>query len=85
MKGIHYCTYQDLLTGAIPEDTILLVDEIDALFFNDIPKFIKRKLISSVLLLSKYRVYGMSATFRGDQGKRKIMKLLPDCNFMETS
>ena len=47
-------------------DTILLVDEIDTLFFNDAPKIIKGRLVSSVLLLSKYKVYGMSAIFRGE-------------------
>ena len=66
VKEVHYCTYQNFLTGNIPKDTILLVDEIDYLFFNDVPKIIKGKLISSVLLLSKYRFYGMSATFRGE-------------------
>jgi hypothetical protein len=32
---IHYCTYADVLTGNIPRDTILLVDEIDSLFFAE--------------------------------------------------
>jgi hypothetical protein len=31
-----------------------------------VPKIIKGKLISSVLLLSKYKIYGLSATFRGN-------------------
>ena len=66
VKEVHYCTYSDFLLGKIPEDTILLIDEIDALFFGDTPRIIKGKLISSVLLLSKYKVYGMSATFRGE-------------------
>jgi len=66
VKSIHYCTYEDFLTGKIPLDAILLIDEIDLLFFNDAPKIIKGKLISSVLLLDKYKVYGLSATFRGN-------------------
>jgi hypothetical protein len=37
MKGIFYCTYEDFLSGNIPLGTILLVDEIDTLFFNDKP------------------------------------------------
>ena len=66
IKSIHYCTYNDFLTGKIPLNAILLVDEIDLLFFNDVPKIIKGKLISPVLLLSKYKIYGLSATFRGN-------------------
>ena len=62
----------------------MLVDEIDSLFFIDAPKMIKERLISSVLLLNKYKVYGMSATFRGEQGKRKMKKLLSDSYFIET-
>jgi hypothetical protein len=34
---IHYCTYSDLLSGQIPNNAILLVDEIDSFFFNDKP------------------------------------------------
>jgi len=37
VKKVFYCTYGDLLTGDIPFDTVLLVDEIDALFFSDKP------------------------------------------------
>lgn len=66
VKSIHYCTYDDFLTGRIPLNAIILVDEIDLLFFKDVPKIIKGKLISSVLLLSKHQVYGLSATFRGN-------------------
>ena len=66
VKNVHYCTYNDLLTGKIPLNAILLVDEIDLLFFKDAPKIINGKLISSVLLLSKYKLYGLSATFRGN-------------------
>lgn len=84
VKSVHYCTFDDFLTGKIPLNAILLVDEIDLLFFNDVPKITTGKLISSVLLISKYKVYGLSATFRGNQGKRKINELLGDCNFIET-
>lgn len=34
---IHYCTYTDFLTGNIPLSAVLLVDEIDSLFFADTP------------------------------------------------
>jgi hypothetical protein len=30
---IHYCTYEQFCTGAIPFGAVLLVDEIDSLFF----------------------------------------------------
>ena len=66
VKSVYYCTNDDFLTGKIPLNVILLVDEIDLLFFNDLPKIIKGRLISSVLLLSKYKVYVLSATFRGN-------------------
>lgn len=32
---IHYVTYDDFLSGDIPVNTFLLVDEIDSLFFSD--------------------------------------------------
>lgn len=66
VKGIHYCTYENFLTGRVPLNAFLLVDEVDMLFFNDVPKIIKGKLISSVMMLSKYTVYGLSATFKGN-------------------
>jgi hypothetical protein len=37
-NDIFYCTYTDLLTGNIPLNTVLLVDEIDSLFFGDQPE-----------------------------------------------
>jgi superfamily II DNA or RNA helicase len=62
---IHYCTYFDLLTGNIPLNAVLFVDEIDSLFFADVPIIRNTKLISSILLLNKYKIIGMTATFRG--------------------
>lgn len=41
VKEVHYCTYQNFISGDIPKDTILLIDEIDSLFFTDAPKIIK--------------------------------------------
>ena len=35
---INYCTYEDFFSGKIPSSTICFVDEIDALFFNDLPE-----------------------------------------------
>lgn len=66
IKEVFYCTYDDYLTGKIPLDTIVLVDEIDALFFNDKPQLKGTKFLSAILLLNKYNAIGMTATFRGD-------------------
>jgi len=65
---IHYCTYEDFLTGKISLSAVLFVDEIDSLFFADTPKIVDGRLLSSILLLNKYKVIGVTATFRGDQG-----------------
>jgi hypothetical protein len=62
---INYCTYEDFLTAKIPLSTMCLVDEIDSLFFVDAPKLEGDKFISAILLLNKYKVIGMTATFRG--------------------
>jgi len=66
--NINYCTYADLLTGTVPLSTILLIDEIDSLFFDDTPVFAGNRLISSVFLLNKYDFIGVTATFRGERG-----------------
>jgi hypothetical protein len=57
-------------------DTILLVDEIDSLFFADKVELVNGRLISAILLLNKYKVVGMTATFRGDQGQAKLSTFL---------
>lgn len=81
---IHYCTYDDLLTGKIPTTTILLVDEIDSLFFTDKVELVQGRLLSAVLLLNKYKVIGMTATFRGDQGQAKLSAFLKDSLVIKT-
>jgi hypothetical protein len=75
---IHYCTYIDFLTGNIPVSATLLVDEIDSIFFADTPSVVANMLLSSILLLNKYKVIGMTATFRGDQGQAKLSAFLKD-------
>jgi superfamily II DNA or RNA helicase len=77
-SDIHYCTYSDFLTGNIPFGTILLVDEIDSLFFADTPTVIGNRLLSAITLLNKYKVIGMTATFRGEQGLSKMKALMND-------
>jgi superfamily II DNA or RNA helicase len=64
--GVFYCTYDDFLTGNIPINTVLLVDEIDSLVFSDAPRVYGGKFLSAIILLNKYKVIGMTATFRGE-------------------
>jgi hypothetical protein len=67
ITDIHYCTYAQFRSGAIPTNSILLVDEVDSLFFdNGRIEIIKDISQSPLLLLNKYKVIGMTATFRGD-------------------
>jgi superfamily II DNA or RNA helicase len=66
-------------------DTIILVDEIDALFFNDKPQLKGTNFLSTILLLNKYKIIGMTATFRGDQGRNKILELIEDCHAIKTT
>lgn len=84
-KDVFYCTYDDFLTGEIPQDTVILVDEIDALFFNDKPQLKGAKFLSAILLLNKYKVIGMTATFRGDQGRNKILQFIEDGYAIKTT
>jgi len=56
------------------------VDEVDSLFFADAPKIINGRFTSAILLLNKYKVIGVTATFRGDQGLNKIKTFLKDSN-----
>ena len=83
-NDIHYCTYNDLLTGNIPFDAILLVDEIDSLFFADIPIIVGTRLLSAIILLNKYKVIGMTATFRGEQGLSKMKAFTNDTVVIKT-
>jgi hypothetical protein len=53
-KDIHYCTYEDFASGRIPKDTILLVDEIDSLFFSEKPEIRGDKFLSVIHLLNQY-------------------------------
>ena len=81
--AINYCTYDDLLTGNIPLSALLLVDEIDSLFFADAPALSTGKLLSAILLLNKYRVVGMTATFRGQRGENMLKTFLEDSVILE--
>jgi len=78
IASINYCTYEDLLVGVVPVSTILLVDEIDSLFFTDVPVVTGNRFTSAILLLNKYRVIGMTATFRGERGLNVMKTFLKD-------
>ena len=66
VNGVHYCTYDDFLTGKIPFGTLCFVDEIDSIFFNDKPEVKGVTFISAIILLNKYKFIGLTATLRGD-------------------
>ena len=54
IKEVFYCTYDDFLSGKIPLDTCIFVDEIDTMFFADKPEVKSGLFISAILLLNKY-------------------------------
>ena len=66
-------------------DAVILMDEVDALFFTDKPEVRGTKIMSTILLLNKYEVIGMTATFRGDQGKKKILQLIKESHVLKTT
>ena len=66
-------------------DAVILMDEVDALFFTDKPEVRGTKIMSTILLLNKYEVIGMTATFRGDQGKKKILQLVKESHALKTT
>jgi hypothetical protein len=59
-------------------NSVLFIDEIDSLFFADSPAVTEGKFLSAILLLNKYKVIGMTATFRGEQGLSVMKALLTD-------
>ena len=75
---MNYCTYFDVLTGNIPIDTIMFIDEIHSFFFSDAPVVNGNRFLSAILLLNKYKIVGMTATFRGERGLNMIKSLLKD-------
>lgn len=82
--SISYCTYADFLLGTIPTTATLLVDEVDSLFFGDDPVVSGGRLLSTILLLNKYRVIGMTATFRGERGANMMKSFLKDSSIFTT-
>lgn len=68
----------------VPTDTILLVDEFHELFFDQQVQLMDNRVVSviSKLLLAE-RIIGVSATYRGDAGIKKISHLLLDSTFIK--
>ena len=61
----------------MPHDTILLVDEFHELFFNQQAAVVNGKLSSVILKLkAATRLVGVSATYRGNTGVKKINTIL---------
>jgi hypothetical protein len=52
----------------LPKGTILFVDEIDTFLFDFKPEIIENQLISPVLIVSRFKIIGLTATLRGEQG-----------------
>jgi len=68
----------------MPPDTVLLVDEFHELFFDQPATVANGKLISVVLKLkAAVKLIGVSATYRGDAGIKKIGIIL-DTNFIKS-
>jgi len=60
-----------------------LVDEFHELFFNYPIVVSNGRLLSAVSqLTAAVRIIGVSATFRGDAGIKKIKTILTDSNFL---
>ena len=67
----------------VPHATILLIDEFHELFFNANLSVTDGKLVSVIQRLSiAEKVIGVTATFRGNAGVKKIKTILPDTSFL---
>jgi hypothetical protein len=85
-KQIFYCSFDRLNAPEfeMPHDTILLVDEFHELFFNQPANVVNGKLVSVILKLKSTRqVIGVSATYRGNAGIKKISTIL-DASFIKS-
>jgi len=82
---IFYCSFTQFMQPgfAVPLATIVLVDEFHELFFNTPLAVVNGKLISVVQQLTlAEKIIGVSATFRGDAGVKKIKNILSDTLFL---
>lgn len=79
IKQIFYSNFNRFIAPefVVPSDTILLIDEFHELFFNQQVQLVNGKVISVISkLLSAVKVIGVSATYRGDAGIKKITSIL---------
>jgi hypothetical protein len=86
-KHIFYCSFDRFNTPEfeVPAGTILLVDEFHELFFNQKVNVADGKLISVIIKLkTAQKVIGMSATYRGNAGIKKISTIL-DASFIKST
>jgi hypothetical protein len=69
----------------MPTDTVILADEFHELFFNQPAAVVNGKLVSTILKLrTTTHLIGVSATFRGDVGVKKINTIM-NARFLKTS
>ena len=86
IKEVFYCDFERFNAPQfmVPNDTILLVDEFHELFFDKKVQLANRKVVSVVSkLLSAAQVIGVSATYRGDAGAKKISQILQNSIFIK--
>jgi len=85
-KQIFYCSFDRFNAPEfeVPSNTILLVDEFHELFFNQQATVVNGKLVSAILKLKAATgLIGVSATYRGDAGVKKINTIL-GAQFLQT-
>jgi superfamily II DNA or RNA helicase len=78
-KDIFYCSYDRFNAPEfkMPADTTILVDEFHELFFNQSVAVVNGKLVSTILKFkAATKLIGVSATFRGDAGIKKISNIM---------
>jgi hypothetical protein len=87
IKEVFYTSFERFLdqTSILSQDTILLVDEFHELFFNKEARVVGGRLISVVAKLQvACKLIGVSATFRGSGGKKKITTIFPGAVFINS-
>jgi hypothetical protein len=78
-KQIFYCSYKRFSAPdfEMPADTVVLADEFHELFFNQPVQVVNGKLVSTIFKLRNAAgLIGVSATFRGDAGIKKISTIM---------
>lgn len=83
---ISYCSFDQFLSAQlVTTGAVLLVDEFHEIFFNQRLQVIGGKLISVVQHFAiAHKVIGVSATFRGEIGLKKINQMIADSAFINS-